>query len=212
MSINLNLSNTINMEASIDIDLCCHLGFIKSIDMLDRGFYYIEISLLYSNNIVPIAPVGCFSAASTLTSKVKNFEIKESILLNNCHISETSNTFETRSFLIRYKDEIHELNDGCHWRLTLSKINLQKLYQNSTNTYIQDNTLPHCSDDLSLKFRLLRSKSVSFESANDLEVICRDPEWEFVAQQTIDIQYASSGLHEYYPVSLIIIIFMYKYL
>lgn len=188
------VANT-TMEVSIDLDVCCHLGFVKSIDMLDRGFYYIEVSLSYADRLLPIAPVGCFSAASTLTSKVRRTEINESILLNVCHTNETVNTFETRSFLIRYKDEIHELNEGCHWRLTLTKVDIMKLCGTS------DNMLPYCAEDLSIKFILYRSEGVSYESSRDIEATCVDPEWEVVADQKLIIQYPSSGLHDYYPVS-----------
>lgn len=185
------------MEVSIDLDICCHLGFIKSIDILDRGFYYIEISLNYGSSSLPIAPVGCFSAASTLTSKVRQIEINESILLNVCHTNEAVNTFETRSFLVRYKDEVHELNEGCHWRLTLTNVDLTKQCDRNDTTI-----LPHCIEDLSIKFVLYRSHAVSHESSRDIEVTCIDPEWEVVSDQQLIIQSASSGLHEYYPVIL----------
>lgn len=76
------------MEATIDFDIVCHLGFIKSLDMRECGFYFIEMTLDYVTNsqrndeitkTITIAPIGCFSAPSTLNSNVRSVTVSSDI-------------------------------------------------------------------------------------------------------------------------------------
>jgi len=81
------------MEATVDFDIVCHLGFIKSLDMRERGFYFIEMTLDYieqrqgdiskSSNLTTtttIQPIGCFSAPSTLNSNVRSVTVRKCII------------------------------------------------------------------------------------------------------------------------------------
>lgn len=76
------------MEATIDFDIVCHLGFFKSLDMRERGFYFIEMTLDYitnsessiSESSLTIAPIGCFSAPSTLNSNVRSTTVGRYLL------------------------------------------------------------------------------------------------------------------------------------
>ena len=66
------------MEVCLDIDVICHLGFVTSVDIREKGFYYIVMSLIYGSSDVEktiISPIGCFSAPSTLNSKVKKMMV-----------------------------------------------------------------------------------------------------------------------------------------
>lgn len=44
---------------------------------------------------------------------------------NICNILEDSQLCRSHSFLIRYKEEAHELNDGFHWRLTVDNVGVK---------------------------------------------------------------------------------------
>ena len=70
------------LEAELDLDIVTHLGYVKNIDLAQKGIYSIQISLFYGNEIskhvsknyksegVRIAPIGLFSAPTSLDSYV----------------------------------------------------------------------------------------------------------------------------------------------
>jgi len=55
------------MEPHVDIDLICHFGRLKNIDLSQRGIYFIQVKMFYGfNSSQSVYPVGVFSAPSTL--------------------------------------------------------------------------------------------------------------------------------------------------
>ena len=111
--------------------------------------------------------------------------------MNMCQVDDESKTFRCRSFLIRYRDEIHELNDGCHWRLTVPAVNVLNLTGRQ----------PTCTNHLVFKFKLVCYDLGADASAQALASLDSDEmEWKVVGEQTLQIQNATSGWHEYFPV------------
>ena len=45
-------------------------------------------------------------------------------MLEKCDVDDENGdmAFSCRAFVVRYRDEIHELNDAVHWRLTIPKV------------------------------------------------------------------------------------------
>ena len=134
-------------------------------------------------------------------------KINPSVLLNIGHVEDAERTFQSRSFLIRYKDELHELNDGCHWRLTLNKV---LIVDNKTQPPSYSLANLH---DLCLKFKLYVSPYYEIENQIDDELPSsspssssksnspnEEPTWTVVAEQTLQIQNIINGVHEYFPV------------
>ena len=57
-------------------------------------------------------------------------------MLEKCDVNNDT-SFCCRAFLVRYRDEIHELNDAVHWRLTIPKvIFISYSYYNNVIQYI----------------------------------------------------------------------------
>jgi hypothetical protein len=100
--------------ANIDLDILCHLGFVKNIDLSNRGIFYIQVSLIYGEKPgvegLKISPVGLFSAPSTLDSHINGASIasnnQDISYFEPCQIDENK-SFHTRSFIVRYRHEIH---------------------------------------------------------------------------------------------------------
>eukprot|EP01038_Epipyxis_sp_PR26KG_P010970 gene10970-14734_t len=187
------------MIADLDFDVVAHLGYVRNIDLLQKGLYIIQVTLHYGKEGTRIAPVGLFSAPSTLQSYVKDRPLPPARLCNVCEVDDAERQFRSRSFVIRYKDEKHELNDGVHWRFTLPKVDL------SGYEFTDDfEASPICTELLHMRFELLFSPLIE-ESAGDLfsdidSFIPDNPSYETVATQNIIIQKAGSGIHEYYPI------------
>lgn len=120
------------------------------------------------------------------------------MLINICHIEDETCSFQGHSFLIRYKDEIHELNDGCHWRVTLQHLKIT--HENSKMT------LPDLGHFI-INFKLMKADiEIDFDEASKFD-FDHDSEvkWSVYSQQSIQLQDIVSGIHEYYPVSITLI-------
>ncbi len=72
------------MEVCLDLEVICHFGYVKNIDITEQGFYFIEVSLEYGNGAdkTVVSPVGYFSAPSTLNSKVRKMTVNSLIISN----------------------------------------------------------------------------------------------------------------------------------
>jgi hypothetical protein len=119
-------------------------------------------------------------------------------ILQICDISDELGTFRSRSFLIRYRNETHELNEGCHYKFSCSNIKVDDLSDkvNSNNDASgSKKSLIHCNHDLILQFRL-------FKSDYDDQQTQQDQNWIEVSEQSFVIHKPSSGIHEYFPVSI----------
>ena len=89
------------------VELILHLGFIKNIDLWQQGVYCIQITLLAGRDTTLLAPVGIFSAPSRIDSYVGTQRIPALVPASVCHVEESDKTFQSRAFVVRYKDEEH---------------------------------------------------------------------------------------------------------
>jgi hypothetical protein len=192
------------MDCSIDIDLFVHLGDIINIDLLQRGIYVIEVSLFYGLEKKKIVPIGLFSSPSHLDSHVGDTKIPGSDkMLYTCEVDEETHIFRTRSVIIRYKNEKHELNEGVSWRITLPHYHIQ---EGNNEKDIPDII---CPDLMFIQFALIRqdlleegehtSTAVNKKASTD---DTRGKELREIASlQTLAIQCVDSDFHQYFPVS-----------
>ena len=185
------------MNVSLSIDVACHLGKVRNIDLMSRGFYYVEISLAYCDQPRSlISPIRCFSAPSTLVSCVRDICLQPAPLLNMCNVQDKERIFQSRSFMIRYKDECHELNDGCFWRFVVPRFDLDAM----------GGTAPRFAEPLLLTFKLMYAELLDEVDDNidtSPEKFVPDmPEWSIAASQSICIQCPDSSTHEFFPVSV----------
>lgn len=188
------------MEADLDIDVVIHLGFLKNIDMLNRGLYNIEVTMRYSQNDQLIHPIGLFSAPSGFDCSVGDQRVPGPGLIRMCNLDNANKTFTSRTIAVRYRDESHELNEGVHWRLTVPNARLDVPSSDSSLR------TAFCNDILIVTFDLHFSDFVDVNASSDLlhDVASHIPEsinFKHVASQSLYIQYAASDLHGYYPVT-----------
>jgi hypothetical protein len=91
--------------------------------------------------------------------------------------------------------KIKELNDGVHWKFTLSNAII-----NSNEELFFNHELLH------LKFNLLYASLIEDEDGvgdllNDVDrFIPENPNFKIIATQNIFLQKITSGVHEYFPV------------
>lgn len=184
------------LTAAVSVDICCHLGFIRNVDLASRGFYFVEVELRSGREDGPIIPpVRCFSCPSTIASKVRDTHLRPAPLLHMCNIHDERKVFQCRSFMIRYKGEVHELNDGCYWKYLIHNYPLETF----------GGTAPKATETLILKFRLMFA-DVAEDVDGDMDsdpglFVPDDPQWTILAEQVLGLQCVGSGMHEYFPVS-----------
>jgi hypothetical protein len=63
------------MKADLDIDFVAHLGYLRNVDLLQKGVYCVQISLKCGAQSNNIPPVGMFSSSSTLDSFVDDLRV-----------------------------------------------------------------------------------------------------------------------------------------
>ena len=187
------------MLAEIDLNVILHLGRFRNVDLPTRGIYYIEAALYcgcapVTASSVQITPIGMFSAPQTLDSFVKRQTLFPAPMLDTSQITEETKKFRTRQIVIRYLEEIHELNDGVHWRLTTPNVRIR----------LEDCEAPICLDVLHLRLELFCCPLLRDEKLNimtDIELLLPNPaSFESVASQSIEFQRATTGIHQYYPI------------
>ncbi len=54
----------------LDFDVVVHFGHLENVDMSQTGIYIVQVSLFYGEDGIKIAPIGVFSAPSTLESHI----------------------------------------------------------------------------------------------------------------------------------------------
>eukprot|EP00603_Paraphysomonas_imperforata_P000427 CAMPEP_0114414520 /NCGR_PEP_ID=MMETSP0103-20121206/1431_1 /TAXON_ID=37642 ORGANISM="Paraphysomonas imperforata, Strain PA2" /NCGR_SAMPLE_ID=MMETSP0103 /ASSEMBLY_ACC=CAM_ASM_000201 /LENGTH=938 /DNA_ID=CAMNT_0001582665 /DNA_START=205 /DNA_END=3021 /DNA_ORIENTATION=+ len=133
------------------------------------------------------------------TSFVGDFEIPAAPAIDMCEIQNNGEEsyFCTRTFVIRYRDENHEINEGTHWRLTIPEFDLSLLDQ--------DTQAISCPELLTLRFNLyqcdLHNVVPSSDLMKDLEShLPPEPQFKLFASEDIHMQQACSGFHQYFPV------------
>lgn len=157
------------ITSSLDFDVSVHFGFLKNLDLLQKGVYSIRASLSYGPNKVLIMPISLFSSPHSLSSSVNNGDIIiPPVRMISCtELIENDRVYRSRSLLIRYCNEVFEINDGVHWRLTLPDFSPHLLFSDGhggnvtelsqTNNFIKktfpsniSNSTPYTTSSLSL--------------------------------------------------------------
>ena len=64
------------MKGVIEMDILVHLGEFMNVDLLQRGTYIVEASLLYGLEQKKILPIGLFSAPTYLESYVGEISVR----------------------------------------------------------------------------------------------------------------------------------------
>eukprot|EP01031_Cornospumella_fuschlensis_P025969 gene25969-31360_t len=195
------------MEASIDLDFLVHFGRFKNIDLSQKGLYRLEVVLTVNNGTKPIAPIGLFSSSSTLESNVPSVG-----LIEPCEVDDRTHTFRTRPVLILYKDEVHELNEGVHYRLTFPRVALPPLPRfPSTSSLSNPPSIPDPSDYplilpdiVHIQVSLMHAELAPYPStvnplSNPSDLLPTNPSFKKVAQSDIIAQRIGSVFQNYYP-------------
>lgn len=65
------------MKADLDFDIVAHLGFVRNVDLLNKGIYVVQIRLYYEVEGKLVAPVGMFSSPSSVGSEVQSQEVRD---------------------------------------------------------------------------------------------------------------------------------------
>ena len=123
--------------------------------------------------------------------------------LHTSHVDDDSATFRSRTFLVRYSNEMYDLNDGVHFRLTMPDVDISLFYENS-----EPITAP---EPVTLVFELCFSgftKDVQNGNPDHMDhpnydsqhIVPVNPTFIPVASQTLKIPQFASGLQEYYPI------------
>lgn len=177
---------------SVDYDVAVYLGSFRNLDLLYRGLYIIQASLLVADSCVGqhvVAPVtGMSSCPSHLDSTVGDRYIPMCAVPIPCEIDDRSQCWRSRSLLIRYLDEQYELSDGIYWKLCVPGVTLN-------SDYIC-NGLDRM--DLYLKFELL---CCPLEQDDRYGAVPQRPSFSTVATQDLLIRRPASGIHAYHPIT-----------
>lgn len=115
-------------------------------------------------------------------------------MVHVCHIEDRERAFQSHSFLIRYRDEVHELNDGCHWRVSLQ--NMPVIHENMNSM-----TLPTLGSFV-INFKLMKADiEIDFEKVSKFQFdFDTEVNWSICSHQSLQLQDVVKGLHEYFPV------------
>ncbi len=115
------------MLAEVDFEILLHVSHFTNIDLSSRGVYCIRVGLQAGDTSkdLKIEPIGCFSAPLTIDAIVGGRNIVEpskrgvsskastiqvwcgSQPLENAHIDDDDMCFYGRSFIVRFRDELH---------------------------------------------------------------------------------------------------------
>lgn len=180
------------MVGSVDYDVAVYLGSFRNLDLLYRGLYIIQASLLVADSCVGqhvVAPVaGMSSCPSHLDSTAGDRYIPMSTVPIPCEIDDRSQCWRSRSLLIRYLDEQYELSDGIYWNLCVPGVTLNSGYI--------CNGLDRM--DLYLKFELL---CCPLEQDDRYGAVPQRPSFSTVSTQDLLIRRPASGIHAYHPIT-----------
>lgn len=180
------------MIGTVDYDVAVYLGSFRNLDLLYRGLYIIQASLLVVDSCVgqqAVAPVtGMSSCPSHLESSVGDRHISLCAVPISSEIDDRSQCWRSRSLLVRYLDEQYELSDGIYWKLSVPGVTL--------NSDSICNGLDHT--ELQLKFGLL---CCPLEQDDGDGTVPQRPTFTTVATQDLLIRRPGSGIHAYHPIT-----------
>ena len=160
-----------------------HFGHFKNLELPKRGIYCVSVGIFFGDSstgvgasaavsgsgvgatgatLQPIAPHGCFSAPMKHSSYVGDYELPAAPAIDMCEIQNNGEEsyFCTRTFIIRYRDECHEINEGAHWRVTVPNFDLALL---DWQTHAIS-----CTELLTLRFNLYHCDLCDVTPASDL--------------------------------------------
>lgn len=179
---------------TVGYDVAVYLGSFRNLDLLYRGLYIIQASLLLVTDSsvgqqTVVAPVaGMSSCPSHLDSTVGNRHVPLCSVPISCEIDDTLQCWRSRSLLVRYLDEQYELSDGIYWKLCVPGVTI--------NSDSICNGLDNM--ELHLKFELL---CCPLEQDDRDGTVPLRPTFSTVATQDLLIRRPVSGIHAYYPIT-----------
>lgn len=193
-----------SVPTDCEFELLIHLGRIRNVDLQHRGVYVIQLRLSHESQSYP--PSGNFSAPSTLDSYVGDRWLNAPRLMSICHIDDNEKYFRSRSFVVRFRDEIHSLNEGGIWRVPIETITSL------------GNELPYCSQQLCLTVELLCAELQTLPESgyrdplHDIEemlppcTVCgsgslgdAEPDYKVVSTQSLMLR-VGTGVQQYFSV------------
>ena len=104
------------------LDVVVHLHRFRNVDLFSRGIYMVRASIKCGNK--QGIPHGCWTQPSTLSTFVRDQEIPcahTNTLPAACVVNESSE-FASRAFVIKYRGERLELNEGAQFQLLVEAV------------------------------------------------------------------------------------------
>jgi hypothetical protein len=191
-----------NSPIEYNLDLFVHLGCLKNIDLSSQGIYSIRVKVVTPNGASASSsdaynlnhPIGLFSAPRSLNSYIDHekgtFSIDRVELQfegSHAHVEDGSSAFRSRGIVLRYTSEEIDLNEGAQWRLPL---------QDPCSTPI---TSSNGNRTLFAHQRIWVVFELLYADVKDNHTYT-DDSLSVIASESLLIQNAGTGLHEYYPV------------
>ncbi|KAH8052262.1 carboxylic ester hydrolase [Aureococcus anophagefferens] len=103
------------------LDVVVHFHRFRNVDLFSRGIYMIRVSTQTKSSRQVGIPYSYYSKPSTLSTFVRNQEIpcSHAKSLPAAQIVNETSEFSTRAFVIKYRDERLELNEGVQFQLLI---------------------------------------------------------------------------------------------
>ena len=122
--------------------------------------------------------------------------------LHTSHVDDDG-TFRSRTFLVKYANEIYDMNDGVHFRLTIPDVDISLFHHDDMSI-----TAP---EPVTLVFEMYYSEfikdadngnasHINHPNYDPDNIVPANPTFTSVASQTLKIPQFLSGLQEYYPI------------
>lgn len=169
------------------LDVVVHFHRFRNVDLFSRGIYMIRASVSSQQTGIPYS---YYSKPSSLSTFVRNQEIPctHAATLPAAQIVDETSEFSTRAFVIKYRDERLDLNEGCQFHLLVQTKQVGQSLE--------------FEGGIELKLELLMAElekdaAVSGEKPSASAVFTR------IASQKLGVSRdpASQQLHAYFPVT-----------
>ena len=187
------------MAAHGTLDVVVHFHRFRNVDLFSRGIYMIRVSVSTSKQVG--IPYACYSKPSTMSTFVRNQEIPaaHASTLPAAQIVDDTSEFSTRAFVIKYRDERLDLNEGCQFQLLLeSSVDDRRLiFEKGEAVVLKLDLLMAELEKPQKTTEKKPATSVAAEKPSAAPLFTR------IASQTLNIvcDPASQQLHAYYPVT-----------
>lgn len=155
----------------------------------------VRVSTMTKKHVVGI-PYSYYSKPRTLSTFVRNQEIAcpaEASTLPSAQIVDETSEFSTRAFVIKYRDERLDLNEGCQFQLLIES----RLVDGERLVFEDDEPIQLKLELLMAELEKPGGEGVASEKPSSAPVFTR------IASQTLSIvcDPASQQLHAYFPVT-----------